>query len=319
MKLLFLALLVLFVGCSNDAVSSHEVVPIAGDISSSAVTQSSSSREIVEHSSSSREESCSSAEEMASSSSELLSSSSESAGSSSSSEQESSSSSVLEVKSSSSSSLVLIYGEMTDERDDQKYKTLYIEKIDRTWMAQNLNYAYLQPTATLDSSSWCYFDIPEECEYGGRLYIWSAAMDSAALFSEDGKGCGNGVACTFIERVQGVCPKGWHLPSKDEWVEMCVTLNGRYPFSLVIYPFSPVVMSNRPSENSYMEKTANEDVFDFGLLSNYSLFWLSGEDYERKAVAGAWDIGVEVEDFYGIKDDEGAYSVRCVKDYDTEE
>ncbi len=318
MKLLFLVLMVLFVGCSNDAVSSHDVIPIAGDISSSAVTQSSSSREIVEHSSSSSAEPLSSAEE-SSSSSESLSSSSESAGSSSSSEQESSSSSVLEVKSSSSSSLVLIYGEMTDERDDQKYKTLYIEKIDRTWMAQNLNYAYLQPTATLDSSSWCYFDIPEECEYGGRLYIWSAAMDSAALFSEDGKGCGNGVACTFIERVQGVCPKGWHLPSKDEWVEMCVTLKGCYPFSLVIYPFSPVVMSNRPSENSYMEKTANEDVFDFGLLSNYSLFWLSGEDYERKAVAGAWDIGVEVEDFYGIKDDEGAYSVRCVKDYDTEE
>ena len=319
MKLLFLALMVLFVGCSNDAVSSHDVIPIVGDISSSAVQPSSSSEKFVEQNSSSSIETLSSAEE-SSSSSELLSSSDESVESSSSSEEQKlSSSSVLEVKSSSSSSLVLIYGEMTDERDGQKYKTLYIEKIDRTWMAQNLNYAYLQPTATLDSSSWCYFDIPEECEYGGRLYIWSAAMDSAALFSEDGKGCGNGVACTFVERVRGVCPKGWHLPSRDEWVEMCYTLHGRYPFSLVIYPFSPVVMSNRPSENSYMEKTANEDVFDFGLLSNYSLFWLSGEDYERKAVAGAWEIGVEVEDFYGIKDDEGAYSVRCVKDYDTEE
>ena len=312
MKLLFLALLVLFVGCSNDAVSSHEVVPIAGDISSSAVAQSSSSMDIVEHSSSSREESCSSAEEMASSSSELLSSSSESAGSSSSSEQESSSSSVLEVKS-SSSSLVLIYGEMTDERDGQKYKTLYIEKIDRTWMAQNLNYAYLQPTATLDSSSWCYFDIPDECEYGGRLYIWSAAMDSAALFSEDGKGCGNGVACTFVERVRGVCPKGWHLPSRDEWVEMCYTLRGRYPISTLL------TSSKKPSKNTYIENAAREDKFDFGILPNNHNFWLSGEDYGDKAFVGSWIGGSTLYDGYSYKDDEGAYSVRCVKDYDTEE
>ena len=78
--------------------------------------------------------------------------------------------------SSSSSSIKVIYGEMTDERDGQVYKTVYVESIDRTWMIQNLNYAYLQPTAELDSSSWCQNDDPENCEKDGRLYIWSAAM-----------------------------------------------------------------------------------------------------------------------------------------------
>ena len=311
MKLLFLALMVLFVGCSNDAVSSHDIIPIAGDISSSAVAPASSSEKPVVQNSSSSAENLSSAEE-SSSSSELLSSSDESVESSSSSEQESSSSSVLEVKSSSSSSLVLIYGEMTDERDGQKYKTLYIEKIDRTWMAQNLNYAYLQPTATLDSSSWCYFDIPEECEYGGRLYIWSAAMDSVALFSEDGKGCGNGVACTFVERVRGVCPKGWHLPSRDEWVEMCYTLHGRYPISTLL------TSSKKPSKNTYIENAAYVDELDFGMLANYPYFWLSGDVSEDVAVAGVW-YGSVIDDYFGYKDDETDLSVRCVKDYDTEE
>ena len=313
MKFLCLALLVLFVGCSNDVASSHDVIPIAGDISSSAVLSSSGSEKPVAQNSSSSIETLSSAEE-SSSSSESLSSSSDNAGSSSSSEQEqqkSSSSSVLEVKSSSSSSLVLIYGEMTDERDGQKYKTLYIEKIDRTWMAQNLNYAYLQPTATLDSSSWCYFDIPEQCEYGGRLYIWSAAMDSAALFSEDGKGCGNGVACTFVERVRGVCPKGWHLPSRDEWVEMCVTLNGRYPISLL-------TMSKSLPKKPYVKDAAYVDELDFGMLANYPYFWLSGDVSEDVAVAGVW-YGSVVDDYFGHKDDETDLSVRCVKDYDTEE
>ena len=56
MKLLFLALMVLFVGCSNDAVSSHDVIPIAGDISSSAVQPSSGSEKFVEQNSSSSAE-----------------------------------------------------------------------------------------------------------------------------------------------------------------------------------------------------------------------------------------------------------------------
>lgn len=232
MKLLFLALMVLFVGCSNDAVSGHEVVPIAGDISSSAVTQSSSSREVVERSCSSSEESCSSAEEMASSSSDILSSSSESVESSSSLEEQelSSSSSSFEGKS-SSSSLVVIYGEMTDERDGQKYRTVYIEKIGRTWMIQNLNYAYLQPTAELDSSSWCFdFGFGDEVEIGcekyGRLYLWSAAVDSAALFSDTMKGCGyyesleNWQKCPLEKNVRGVCPDGWRLPTYDDYVDL---------------------------------------------------------------------------------------------------
>ena len=106
MKLLFLALMVLFVGCSNDAVSSHDVIPIAGDISSSAVAPSSSSREIVEHSSSSSAENLSSAEEF--SSSESLSSSSESV--------ESSSSFMLQESSSSEIQQILVEGMLWEER-----------------------------------------------------------------------------------------------------------------------------------------------------------------------------------------------------------
>ena len=69
------------------------------------------------------------------------------------------------------------YGELIDERDGQVYKTIKIG--EQTWMAENLNYAYLQPTSTKDSSSECYNNELENCKKFGRLYLWSAEIGRA--------------------------------------------------------------------------------------------------------------------------------------------
>ena len=107
------------------------------------------------------------------------------------------------------------YGTLTDERDGRVYKTVKIG--EQWWMAENLKFRYLQKTDSLDSSSVCYKDSLENCEKYGRHYLWSAMMDSAGLYSSDGKGCGNGVVCSPTFPVQGVCPTGWHVPSLEEW------------------------------------------------------------------------------------------------------
>ena len=83
-------------------------------------------------------------------------------------------------------------------------------------MAENLRYRYLQPTEELDSSSFCYNETVEDCDKYGRYYLWSAAMDSAGYFTNDGLGCGNGVYCEPTYPVQGLCPDGWHLPREEE-------------------------------------------------------------------------------------------------------
>ncbi len=100
---------------------------------------------------------------------------------------------------------------VTDARDGQRYRTVEIGT--QTWMAENLNYNYNEGTAR----SYCYDDDPANCEKYGRLYTWSAAMDSAAVFSESGKDCGYGPTCSVSGNVRGVCPEGWHLPSNEEW------------------------------------------------------------------------------------------------------
>lgn len=95
---------------------------------------------------------------------------------------------------------------LTDARDGQIYKIVTIGT--KIWMAQNLNYKV--------ANSFCYANENSNCDRYGRLYLWSAAMDSVGTFSSDGKGCGFKKECSTPTRVRGVCPEGWHLPTKDE-------------------------------------------------------------------------------------------------------
>jgi uncharacterized protein (TIGR02145 family) len=80
---------------------------------------------------------------------------------------------------------------LTDKRDGQKYWTVKMPD-GKTWMAENLNY--------MMDSSWCYNDSAYYCAKYGRLYSWDAARKA--------------------------CPKGYHLPSKEEWDGLVQAVDG---------------------------------------------------------------------------------------------
>lgn len=206
------------------------------------------------------------------------------------------------------------YGELVDDRDGQTYKTVKIG--DQWWMAENLNYAYLQPTATLDSSSFCYNDSLEYCSKYGRLYLWSAAMDSAGTWSSNGKGCGYGAACSPTDPVRGVCPEGWHLPDTTEWRSL-FTVVGGYLIAGAKLKFTSGWNSdgNGTDDFGFSALPASRRHSDGGFVNEgYTVgFWGSVAFLNNYAFGTGMDCGNDIA-LGGYVENNYGYAVRCVKD-----
>ena len=83
---------------------------------------------------------------------------------------------------------------------------------NQAWMEESLKSKHYA-----DGTSINYFDYdhdPNNSLIYGKLYAWSAAMNGAASSN------------TNPRNVQGVCPDGWHLPSKAEWQQFAGFLGG---------------------------------------------------------------------------------------------
>ena len=124
------------------------------------------------------------------------------------------------------------YDSIVDSRDNRVYKVVRIsvseKNYSQVWMAENLKYADSVNTPSLKGSSWCYRDSAKYCEVSGRYYSWAAAIDSVALAADSVKprNCGYDRSCGFEGSVQGICPKGWHLPTEREWGNLIEALGG---------------------------------------------------------------------------------------------
>ena len=96
--------------------------------------------------------------------------------------------------------------EFCDRRNGRVYSYTIIG--GKTWMAENLDYKV--------SNSFCdssFRDDDLHCGQKGRFYPWSVAMQ----LSEAECGYEHNCSDRIVYPHQGVCPKGWHIPTKDEW------------------------------------------------------------------------------------------------------
>ncbi|MCQ2122102.1 MAG: fibrobacter succinogenes major paralogous domain-containing protein [Fibrobacter sp.] len=138
--------------------------------------------------------------------------------------------------------------DMIDPRDGQTYKTVTIGT--QTWMAQNLNYAPDENHVhSLGDYAWsgCYDNEISNCAKYGHLYTWEVAMDKAGCdFFND---CMNS-----NEGSQGICPVGWHLPSKEEW-ETLFAVSGGF-----------VACKNLKSASGWREGGNGTDAYGFSAL-----------------------------------------------------
>ena len=72
-----------------------------------------------------------------------------------------------------------------------RYKTVKIG--NQCWMAENLR------REISGGKYLCYNNDVLNCKRYGYLYNWNAAVGA------------------FTEKIQGICPKGWHIPTYAEW------------------------------------------------------------------------------------------------------
>lgn len=191
-----------------------------------------------------------------------------------------------------------------------------------------------------------------EAKRYGLLYNWCAAMDTA------NPGSGNGGSGIYVEVVasdnnndnsfnfspsgnhQGVCPKGWHVPTDAEWNVMEKTVSdtlwqpsyesmaGTYRGSHAGKLSTGCDWSSSGTENAagnYANAERNDSGFSavpagyfavsFFLCSgDYAYFWSSSQN----SSSDAWDRGLNYDNAgvyrneYGFKN--YGFSVRCVRD-----
>lgn len=103
----------------------------------------------------------------------------------------------------------VVDGSITDPRDGKRYRVVTIG--EQTWMAENLDYADSVATPNLAGNSWCYENEPDSCAKYGRLYTWTAAVNLDESYKS------KNAYYDICTPVQGVCPDGWHVPTRAEW------------------------------------------------------------------------------------------------------
>ena len=211
------------------------------------------------------------------------------------------------------------YGTLTDERDGQTYKTVKIGT--QTWMAENLNYAYTDVPYkvegyTSDSISWCYDNDPANCTKYGRLYTWAAAMDSVGTWSTNSKGCGYGTTCSPTYPVRGICPEGWHLPTKAEFETLFAAVGGKSTAGKMLKSTSGWNSSgNGTNAYAFSALPAGSRYYggDFDLEGYNASFWSSTENGSGRA----YDMYLYYYNGDAYLYDYSKYngfSVRCLKD-----
>ncbi len=193
-------------------------------------------------------------------------------------------------KAEDASKILVERGSVTDSRDGRTYKTVKIGS--QTWFAENLEYGY---EGYEDYYSLCFITSGSR----GCLYTWEDLNDIG--FSRN-----------------GVCPSGYHVPSKEDWNLLIETAGGyQYAgialqaddgFSKDSYSFSVYPSGYYDSDASYIRDR-------YSLSNEIAPFWTSTRvEYSNSNAfsvlfnKGSSDVSIRK----AVVSD--GYAVRCLKD-----
>jgi len=225
---------------------------------------------------------------------------------------------------------------ITDSRDSKTYDAVLIGT--QVWMAENLNYEtdggkcygeYEQTLLNGGPITLSFTEIQVNCSKYGRLYNWATAMNIDQSYNNAIYNNNN-----VSTRYYGICPSGWHIPSRSEW-------------NILMKFVNPSCSDNNTCEDAgtklkatsgwkpYSELPAGTDDYGFSALpggsqtffngtssgmfyyqNNYSGYWLSSSPQTYSTLAPYNKMEYNHTRVYRTGDGQKSdlYSVRCVKD-----
>jgi len=194
-------------------------------------------------------------------------------------------------------------GTFKDDRDGQIYGWVKIGS--QVWMAKNLNYAAVGSKCGTDIDYYFIDGIgiyklsdanTVICDTYGRLYNWPTA-------------------------TAGVCPSGWHLPSRVEWDTLIVAVGGVSTAGKHLKAKEGWEECG-PSVSAYYYRYSCDDTYGFAALPG-GVGYIGDKEYYIVDTGAWWDtnkgsyaryMSNRDESFNFAEDLDGYYiSVRCLK------
>ncbi len=143
-------------------------------------------------------------------------------------------------------------GSFTDPRDGKTYKTV---KVGGQWiMAENLAY---KPD---NGNYWAYENDESNTAIYGYLYDWETAMN--------------------------IAPKGWHLPSRKEWMAIQKTLGAKLNIFHYLEKIYPKLVSGGSSGLDMLFGGMRTCDREFKYLGDKARFWNSDNSGSEKTCYG---------------------------------
>ena len=202
-------------------------------------------------------------------------------------------------------------GTFVDARDSREYR--WVELDGKRWMAENLDYELSEHDVETCVTDFEGLDVIERCDEYGRFYGWSAAHGQARVTD-------------YIDNelpeasYQGICPAGWHLPSRQEWIALFDYVNGLagFPapddfFGMFDYrgigePFRSTMGWDEPTGTNEL----GFDVLPYteSFLGSSASFWASDEyNTDAGQIVNFYDDSVYLETDFKVY----RHSIRCIE------
>jgi uncharacterized protein (TIGR02145 family) len=192
-------------------------------------------------------------------------------------------------------------GNTVTDYDGIVYNTVKIGS--QVWMQENLRSLHYADGAVIDSV-WVYDNNESNAAVWGRLYDWNAATHGT----------------NSSGRVQGACPTGFHLPTKEEFEQLRDYLGGGNAWKLKdpssAYWGNSFAKNTNESKFSARGAGSRENIYgNYRTLKAMTRFWSSTENSSNKNRAYTMKIydnqGAAV---VASDNKKMGFSIRCIKD-----